>query len=96
MAGREGAYSLEAAADAVAAYLTAAGVVGGAPCAAADSDPSARPRLALVGYSLGARLALVLTARHGSLFDAVRRGCWPCKGVQGCRTCALHVTRYSL
>ncbi len=96
MAGREGAYSLEAAADAVAAYLAAAGVAGCAPRGAECPNPAGQPRLALVGYSLGARLALVLAARHGSLFDAVRRGCWPCKGVQVCRTCALHVTRYSL
>ena len=64
-AGRESAYSLEAMADAVAAYLAAEGLVRGAGA----GGPA---RLALVGYSLGARLALVLAARHGALFDSVR------------------------
>lgn len=49
----------------MAAFLEAEGLT----CRAGGRGPA---RLALVGYSLGARLALVLAARHGALFDSVR------------------------
>ena len=73
--GEDGAYSLEAVADAVAAYLEAEGLT---PRAGGRGGP----RLALVGYSLGARLALVLAARHGALFDSVR----PTRGIGMCQS----------
>ena len=49
----------------MAAFLEAEGLT----CRAGGRGPG---RLALVGYSLGGRLALALAARHGALFESVR------------------------
>ena len=59
-AGAEGAYSVEAMADAVAALLQQLG----------DARSARRQvRWHLIGYSLGARIALRLALRHGRVSD---------------------------